>query len=182
MTYDPDRRKGNYLKAKTIAKVAHHGQVDKAGEDYVQGHLRRVMRGALALYQTPRTAAVAWLHDILEDTHLSRSDLLNLGVRDGVVDDVWLLTRHTRIEPNRVGDRIETYAEYIDRIIRHRSPPALAVKLADVRDHLRDTTHIPDSLVRRYERAREKLKHAWSEEVGWDLTGAALEDRDVATE
>jgi len=50
-------------RARTLARIAHHGQTDKAGRP-VLSHLHRVALKA----QTDHERTVAWLHDIIEDT------------------------------------------------------------------------------------------------------------------
>jgi len=143
-----------FVFARTVARIAHRGQTDKAGEDYFTGHLRRVILGTLKNINTPRAGAVAALHDVLEDTAFKVQDLWDLGVDRQVVKDVLMLTRH--------ADRIdETYSDYIDRIANSGSEIVIAVKMADLHDHLRDTTAISDSLVVRYERALAKITEAW---------------------
>ena len=143
-----------FVFARTVARIAHRGQTDKAGEDYFTGHLRRVILGTLENINTPRAGAVAALHDVLEDTAFKVQDLWDLGVDRQVVKDVVMLTRH--------ADRIaETYSEYIDRIANSGSEIVIAVKMADLQDHLRDMTAISDSLVVRYERALAKITEAW---------------------
>lgn len=49
--------------AKALAHEAHAGQVDKAGEPYIN-HVARV---AAAVSDDPLAECVAWLHDVLED-------------------------------------------------------------------------------------------------------------------
>lgn len=133
-----------YLSAVSIAKLAHAGQVDHAGEDYFKGHLTRVA----AAFSGPGERSIALLHDILEDTIADVSDLMNLGVIDRVIRAIKVVTR---------GEN-EVYTTYIDRVADSGDYPAVAVKIADLEDHLRDTTHITESLAKRYMRALEILK------------------------
>ncbi len=49
-------------RAKELARLAHAGQVDKAGRPYIE-HVARV---AAACSDDPEAEAVAWLHDVLE--------------------------------------------------------------------------------------------------------------------
>jgi hypothetical protein len=67
--------------ARGIATAAHLGQVDKIGVPYVQ-HPRRVAERL----PTARGQAVAWLHDVIEDTRLDAEDLLAAGVDPDVVE------------------------------------------------------------------------------------------------
>ncbi len=51
--------------AQSIAAAAHKGQVDKAGKPYIEhpAHVAASVQGDAA-------KAVAWLHDVVEDTRL----------------------------------------------------------------------------------------------------------------
>ena len=129
--------------AKDIATEAHKGQVDKAGRDYRE-HLARVA----SRVSGDTVTAVAWLHDTLEDTDLDSLDLLIKGVSAYVVRSVRVLTR------NRSR---YTYLDYIRKIRDSGDADAIVVKIADLHDHLEDTSSIPDSLVKRYERALKIL-------------------------
>lgn len=62
-----------YKKAKALAREAHKGQVDKAGNDYFESHILPVTR--LCSGNDPRLRVVALLHDTLEDTNLTEEKL-----------------------------------------------------------------------------------------------------------
>lgn len=128
--------------AERLARHAHGDHVDKAGEHYVDGHLTRVA----GLVEGDDAKAVGWLHDILEDTPVTAEDLLVAGIPPRVVDAVKLLTRPPKGAPNR-----PTYADYIATLWVSRNPLAIAVKLADLKDHLNE--HCPPRLRPRYEAA-----------------------------
>jgi late competence protein required for DNA uptake (superfamily II DNA/RNA helicase) len=51
----------------------------------------------------------------------------------------------------------EKYFDYILEVLNYGGEVAIAVKRHDLIDHLRDRIAIPDSLVKRYERALEIL-------------------------
>lgn len=108
--------------AKAIATIAHSGQTDKGGQPYI-GHPARVAATVRRNGERDLLVAAAWLHDVLEDTDLSREDLHTAGIDYAVINIVELVTR----EP---GTHIEDYYERI-RV----SPSALAVKLADIDDN-----------------------------------------------
>lgn len=133
-----------HISAASIAKLAHAGQVDHAGEDYFKGHLTRVAAG----FKFPGAKAIALLHDVFEDTIADASDLRNLGFNDQIIMTIEVVTR---------GEN-ELYTAYIDRVADSGDHLAVAVKIADLEDHLRDTTHITESLAKRYMRALEILK------------------------
>lgn len=132
-------------RAKLIAELLHKEQVDKAGDPYCM-HLSRVA----AAMSTEYGAVVAWLHDVLEDTPTTPAMLLEIGVDANAVRDVEMLTRTDG----------ETYFDYIRRLAEHGSDTALAVKLADLRDHLERRVALNDSLVARYEKAQALLTQA----------------------
>lgn len=123
--------------ADAIAYLAHRGQQDTVtGEPYI-GHVRRVV----SMAKTPAERIVAWLHDVLEDSDISVIDLHQCGIPMRLIDSVVILTRATS----------EGYLEYIRRIVDSGDPIARAVKLLDLRDHLRP--NCPERLRTRYERA-----------------------------
>jgi len=99
-----------------IAKVAHAGQKDKAGIDYIL-HPQQVA----AMMTTDEEKAVALLHDIIEDTDVTASELLVKGLPITVVEAVEALTKKHN----------QTYAEYLTGVKRNRL--ATAVKLADLK-------------------------------------------------
>ena len=133
--------------ARQIATAAHAGQVDKAGRPYID-HPRRVACRVVEL----RAQAVAWLHDVLEDTDLVAEDLTGRGVDDDVVAAVQLLTR--------TGDD----SCYSARIAA--DPLAREVKLADIADNTDPArTELLDPATRerlaaKYRRALSALEEA----------------------
>lgn len=106
--------------AGALARAGHHGQVDKAGQDYFAAHLADVQRRVAAAGGTPAQQAGALLHDLLEDTSMTVHDMTGSGVWPSVVEVVQLLTKR-KGEPNEV---------YYARIVGNAD--ALVVKLADV--------------------------------------------------
>lgn len=134
--------------ARAIATIAHFGQVDKAGNPYID-HPKRV---AERVSDNDRDAAVAWLHDVIEDTDLTAQILIAAGIPFSIVADVILLTR--------VPD--QTPEDYYDEIRAH-SIRARRVKLADIADNtdpgrlaLLDDATIA-RLTRKYAKARMLL-------------------------
>ena len=130
--------------AKTLALEKHKGYKDLAGQPYVE-HLSRVVN-RVSLWQK----SAAWLHDILEDTPMTRSGLLRKGVSRIVVDLVQILTHW----PD------ENYGEYIQRLVDIGDQNAIAIKRADLLDHLRPDSEygLPVWTVRRYEEALLRLR------------------------
>ena len=107
--------------AKGIAFVAHRGQLDRVGAEYIDHPGRVAERFDPA--REPVEAAAAWLHDVLEDTNVTSQDLLEAGVLPEIVAVVQLLTRRPDVSDD----------EYYAGIRRH--PAARGVKLADIADN-----------------------------------------------
>lgn len=102
-----------------LALRVHRNMKDKAGAPYIL-HVLRVMLAVEG--DTARMAAV--LHDVVEDSTYTLTDLRKLGFPEEVVDTVDALTR-------RPG---ESYEAFIRRAATH--PIARVIKLADLQDNL----------------------------------------------
>lgn len=110
--------------ALTIAQEAHAGQVDKSGHDYIEHPVRVAKRVRRRDPNAPaEVVAAALLHDVLEDSELTRADLLGRGIPLDVVDDVEAVTK-------RPGEPAE---EYFARV--RARVGARAVKGADIEDN-----------------------------------------------
>lgn len=103
------------MRASRLAFKAHAGAVDKAGVPYIE-HPR-----AVASRVTGDAAkAVAWAHDVLEDTETTVEDLREEGLTEEVIDGIVAMTR-------RDGE------DYLDFVRRAKANPlARQVKLADI--------------------------------------------------
>ncbi|MBM4574952.1 HD domain-containing protein [Rhodococcus hoagii] len=132
--------------AQTIARAAHHGQTDKAGVPYIH-HPERV---AAAVADNDTAVAVAWLHDVVEDTTVTLSDLEALFSPE-IVDAVDAVTR-------RPGETPDTYYQRV-----RQNALAVTVKLADIADNSAPTRlafldeAIRNRLTAKYTRARAAL-------------------------
>ncbi len=114
--------------AEMVARVAHSGQTRSGGEDYIR-HPARISESVWEANPGDYVAvAIAWLHDTIEDTTVTRSSLRDIGFPREIVDAVALLTRG----PD------EEYEHYIGRLVEFGSDATLVVKLADLNDNLRD--------------------------------------------
>ena len=126
--------------ARLISRLAHKGQTDRAGKPYAR-HPEKVA----SFLADPAAQCVAYLHDVLEDTDVTREELQKI-FGDRITDAVWLLTRPAHME----------YMDYIRRL--KENPLARSVKLADLR-HNMDLSRIPNPSTRDRERV-EKYKAA----------------------
>ncbi|MFC0681758.1 hypothetical protein ACFFGH_28335 [Lysobacter korlensis] len=122
VTMDRDEAVAQAIRAEAISRMAHRKQTDKLGDPYIE-HPRRIAATFDPVTQ-PVEHCAAWLHDVLEDTSLSRKDLLAAGIAPEIVEVVRLLTRP------RSKKKV---ARYYERIRQH--PAARAVKLADIDDN-----------------------------------------------
>ncbi len=126
-------------KALRLATVAHKGQVDKAGQDYIKHPI-----AVAEQLDTEEEQTVALLHDTIEDTCVTIADLRKEGFSDNVLQAVYCLT-HKDEEPREV---------YLQRVARN--PLAIKVKLADL-THNSDLSRIPEPAARDFARV-EKYK------------------------
>jgi (p)ppGpp synthase/HD superfamily hydrolase len=105
-----------------LARRFHAGQVDKGGRPYIE-HVLRVMDAV----DTDQEKLVAVMHDLLEDTPLTSSDLHCVGCPPQIVDGVEAMTK-------RAG---EDYEDFIRRAAAH--PIARGVKAADLADNANES-------------------------------------------
>jgi (p)ppGpp synthase/HD superfamily hydrolase len=122
--------------AESIARRAHHGQTEESTGDPYLRHVQRVV----AMVDGNEAKAVAWLHDVIEDSPVTAAGLLAAGLPVAIVSSVTYLTRLSG-----------SYAEYIERLKASGDSVAISVKIADLRDHLRP--NCPARLRPRYEAA-----------------------------
>jgi (p)ppGpp synthase/HD superfamily hydrolase len=108
--------------AKNISKKAHQGQQRKNGKAYIT-HVESVV-GQLG--DDTSAVIVGWLHDVLEDSSLTKVDLLSEGIPEKLVQEVEKLTKK----------REHTYSQYIDVV--KSSALATKVKKADIIANLSD--------------------------------------------
>lgn len=136
-------------KARAIAQIAHFGQKDKAGEDYIH-HPERV-----ADFLDGTEEIVALLHDVVEDSDYTLDDLAGEGFSKAALAAINAITR-------REG---EDYEAYIRRAGRNKT--ARAVKMADLIDNM-DLTRLPEltdddwQRVKKYHKAYKYLCGLWA--------------------
>jgi (p)ppGpp synthase/HD superfamily hydrolase len=134
-------------RASQLAHMAHDGQRDKIGYPYIR-HVRQVAE-RLA---DPRDRALAWLHDVVEDTDVTLDDLHALNFPADLVAEVDAIT-HREHEPRGL---------YYARI-RRAGDRVVRVKLADIDDNMDPLrrVHLDDAdvirLERKYTAARRML-------------------------
>jgi (p)ppGpp synthase/HD superfamily hydrolase len=122
--------------ARQIAIKTHQGQLDKADQPYIT-HPEFVASQVTG----DEAKAVAWLHDVVEDTSVTFEDLRAAGLSEAVIAGVDAITK-------REGEDYETYLERVAA-----NPLAKAVKLADL-THNMDTSRLKMIT----EKTRERLE------------------------
>jgi (p)ppGpp synthase/HD superfamily hydrolase len=76
-----------------VARRAHQGQLDKAHLPYFESHVAEVHRRGVSYGGDVNEQIAALLHDVLEDTKVSETDLRNEGFPEEALVIVGLLTR-----------------------------------------------------------------------------------------
>lgn len=118
----------------------HRGQVDKGGVAYLR-HPLRVALLAWAICGELEAVVVGLLHDYIEDVNYEHGWMdIHRHFGAGIASQVWSLTRRRQMCDPRVEMgfyrrrvvRDETYAEYIERVVREGDRVVLAVKMADL--------------------------------------------------
>lgn len=61
--------------ARDFAKQKHIGQLDDIGLDYFETHIRQVVSIILYVTKDPEVVAAAYLHDTVEDTNTTETEL-----------------------------------------------------------------------------------------------------------
>jgi len=110
-------------KAEFFARWVHRDQKRRDGKTPYIIHPQAVMK---MLHDDDYVKAVAWLHDVLEDTTFTQQDLIPLNFPVEVVEAVKVLTR-TKDVP---------YEEYLKHV--KRNTIARYVKIADMLHNLCD--------------------------------------------
>lgn len=103
-----------------IATIAHKGQTDKAGEDYIK-HPLRVMKAG----KTENEKIVGVLHDVVEDTDWTFEKLEEEGFSEEIISALRCVTKLSEDEP---------YEDFISRV--KTNPLAIAVKINDLTDNM----------------------------------------------
>lgn len=139
--YNKNMKQSQSEKAYEIAKKAHLGQIDKAGEDYIK-HPEKVA----SFVNSDEEKAVAYLHDVIEDTELTLEDLREYGFSEEVLKAVDVITK-------KKGQDYQTYLYSVKE-----NKLARVVKLADLR-HNSDLTRLMNITEKDRER-KEKYQKA----------------------
>jgi (p)ppGpp synthase/HD superfamily hydrolase len=106
-------------RAERVARAAHAGQTDKAGSDYFASHVADVAARVARAGYGPEAQAVAFLHDVLEDTAVTEAELRKQFPEE-VVTAVVALTRsagessdsyYARVRANELALAVKVYGD-----------------------------------------------------------------------
>ena len=131
-----------------IATLAHKGQLDKAGNEYI-GHPLRVMEAG----KTTEEKILGVLHDVVEDSNWTFDQLAAEGFSPQIIEALKCLTKLSDTEP---------YDKFIKRV--KTNPLAIAVKLNDLTDNM-DIRRLPYLSDKDVKRLKKYLK-AYKQLIG----------------
>ncbi len=124
-------------KALELARRAHEGQKDKAGEPYIFHPVTVAL-----LCETVEEKVVALLHDTVEDSELGLEDIAAAGFSQDIMDAIRLLTH----DPDECS-----YEEYVERLAKSGNKTAINVKIADL-THNSDISRMGGKKTRKYDK------------------------------
>ncbi len=128
-----------------VAEKVFARKVDKGGNPYMI-HLLSVSY----FMENELDKTVAILHDILEDTEVTKEELKEFGYPNEVLDAVEILTRKDK----------EDYSVYIERIISSDNLTALNVKLYDLKNNM-DISRIKNPTPKDFERIETRYRKSY---------------------
>lgn len=124
-----------------IAKVAHDGQLDKSGTEYINHPIYLASK-----FEDEDLKIIALLHDVIEDSNIRVSHLTPFGFKDEILVSLSYLTRNYN----------EEYFNYIRRIKNNEL--AKKVKIEDLK-HNMDLSRFKNPTEKDFKR-NEKYKKA----------------------
>lgn len=151
----------HYEKAKKLINKIFKDKLDKGGNPYIN-HLYYVSNRL----DNIDMKTVGLLHDLLEDTIITKDDLKYIGFSSEIIDAVELVTKKED----------ESYGEYIDRIIESNNMIAINVKLIDMENNM-DLSRIKKPTIEDIERCENKYRPQYNKLVNYLKERENLYDR-----
>lgn len=128
-----------------VAEKVFENRLDKGGNPYMV-HLLSVSY----FMDSELDKTVAILHDILEDSNVTREELKDFGYSKEVIESIEILTRKDK----------EEYSKYIERIISSNNLTALNVKLYDLKNNM-DISRIKNPTPKDFERIETRYRKSY---------------------
>jgi (p)ppGpp synthase/HD superfamily hydrolase len=131
-----------------FAREAHRGQVDLLGRDYFEFHLKPVAEIAAEIKPVDQEViAAAWLHDVIEDTPVTASELQKLGISERVVKAVESVTKragesYEALITRSCQDELGRYVKLADNTLNLRNNRILAEENPEKAARLRQEKYL----------------------------------------
>lgn len=156
-----------------LGKIAHEGQKRYTGEDYIT-HPISVATILAEMRMDPPTIIAAILHDVLEDTHITKSDIIAQFGKE-IADLVDGVTKLTQIE---FESRAEAQAENFRKMVMAmaRDIRVILIKLADRLHNMRTIGDLPRAKRRRIAKETLEIFAPIANRLGMHAFRVELED------
>jgi GTP pyrophosphokinase len=175
-THHPKADTRLIVRAYDVAERSHRGQLRRSGDPYIS-HPLAVAQIVADLGMEPPTLCAALLHDTVEDTALSLTDV----TRDFGEDVARLVDGVTKLDKVRYGESAE--AETIRKMViaMAKDPKVLILKLADRLHNVRTLSWLPPDKQQRLAKQTLEIYAPLAHRLGMNTIKWELEDLSFAT-